>query len=70
MRRGTVCPFGMRCLIKNTMEQKYAYLSCTGQKLFNDDLMDALDALKYDIGDEADEDFYEKNMPGNVKKFP
>lgn len=52
------------------MEQKYAYLSCTGQKLFNDDLMDALDALKYDIGDEADEDFYEKNMPGNVKKFP
>lgn len=44
----------------NTMEQKYAYLSNTGRKLFNDDFMDALDALKHDVGDEVDEDFDEK----------
>jgi hypothetical protein len=52
------------------MEQKYAYLSNIGRELFNDDLMDALDALEHDVGGEVDEDFDEKNMPGNVKKFP
>lgn len=42
------------------MEQKYAYLSCTGRALYDDVLTDALDALKHDIGGEADEDFDEK----------
>lgn len=42
------------------MEQKYAYLSCTGRELFNDELVDALNALKHDIGGEVDEDFDEK----------
>lgn len=44
----------------NTMEQKYAYLSDTGRELFNDELMDALDTLKHDVGGEVDEDFDEK----------
>lgn len=44
------------------MEQKYAYLSCTGRELFNDDLMDALDALEYDMEDECDEEFDEKEI--------
>lgn len=42
------------------MEQEYAYLSDIGRELFNDDLMDALDALEHDVGDEVDEDFDEK----------
>lgn len=43
------------------MEQKYAYLSDTGRELFNDDLMDALDALEDDMKDDMEnENFDEK----------
>lgn len=42
------------------MEQNYAYLSNIGRELFNDKLMDALDALEHDVGGEVDEDFGEK----------
>lgn len=42
------------------MEQKYVCLSNVERALYNDVFTDTLDALKHDVGGEADEDFDEK----------